>query len=142
MIAAGVLVALWVAGSRALFGMTGTVAVIMACTIAPICLVLHVFAGLWLRRAAALGHRFAPAIVALAMSWTSGILFGLTVPEITAAGARSLLAPTGDAFSLEMSLALCNPLAVVYLGTTIASAIFARLARKGPRVELEEDFAS
>ncbi|WP_091185368.1 hypothetical protein [Paramicrobacterium humi] len=141
-IVVGVLVALWVVGSRALFGMTGPVAVIMACTLAPVGLVLQVLSGVWLRRALALGHRIVPVIVALSFSATAGILFGLTVPEITGTGPRSLFAPAGDGFALEMSTALCNPLAVVYLGTSIAAAIFARLALRTPRTEEAHDFAS
>ncbi len=139
LIAVGVLIAAWTAGSRLLFGWTGSIALILAVTIAPIGAVLHIVAGLYVHKATRIGHSVRRAIVAAVLSAASGLLFGATVPENTAEGLRSLMAPAGEGWATEMSIAFCNPLAVIYVATSIATVIFARLAVRGPRISEEDD---
>ncbi|MCW4459740.1 hypothetical protein [Microbacterium sp. MPKO10] len=132
-----VAVTVWVGFGRVLLGWPGTIGQILSITVAPIALVLLGTAGLSLSAAIQRGHSIRPALVALVLAVVSGIGFGATVPEITAEGVRSLLAPTGEEWAVEMTIALCNPLGIVYLGTSIATLVFSRLAVRGPRVDTE-----
>ncbi|MET0932668.1 MAG: hypothetical protein ABWX56_03070, partial [Mycetocola sp.] len=105
----------------------------------PLIVLLHVLAGLGIRRAVRAGHRIRPStIVPLVMAWISGVLFGLTVPEAMP-DLRSVLANGSDAWAVEMSTALCNPLAILCVGTSAAAAIFAHVNARGPSADPDED---
>lgn len=134
--------AAWVGFGRVLFGWTGTIGMIMSLTVAPIGLVLQGTAGLAMRAAVRRGHSIRRAVVACVLAVGSGVLFGATVPEVTDAGVRSLMAPTGQTWAVEMTIALCNPLGIVYLATTIATVVFSRLAVRGPSVSAESSHES
>ncbi|QPZ37078.1 hypothetical protein [Paramicrobacterium chengjingii] len=133
----GIALAAWIGFGRVLFGWSGTIGMIMSLTIAPLGLVLHGAAGLSMRTAVRRGHSIRRAIVAFVLAAGSGVLFGATVPEITEAGARSFMAPTGEPWAVEMTVALCNPLGIVYLGMSTTTLVLSRTAVRGPRRDVE-----
>lgn len=67
--------------------------------------------------------------VLTALSWASAAAFALTVPDVQSDGRlASLVAPLGaDQLALEMSIALCNPFAILsflFLGLACGTAWF------------------
>ncbi|WP_166983797.1 hypothetical protein [Paramicrobacterium fandaimingii] len=133
----GVALAAWIGFGRVLFGWSGTIGMIMSLTVAPIALVLQGAAGLSMGSALRRRHSIRRAIVAFVLAAGSGVLFGATVPEITEAGARSIMAPTGESWAVEMTIALCNPLGIVYLGMSITTLVLSRTALRGPKIDAE-----
>jgi hypothetical protein len=135
----GVLLAAWIVAGRVLFGVSGVLVPVFAWTLGPLIVLLHVLAGRGIRRVVRAGHRIRPStIVPLGMAWISGLLFGLTVPEATPE-LRSVLADGSDPWAVEMSTALCNPLAILCVGTSVAAAIFAHLNARGPVSDPDDD---
>jgi hypothetical protein len=135
----GVLLAAWIVAGRVLFGISGVLVPVFALTLGPLVVLLHLFAGLRIRRAVAAGHRIRPStIVPLVMAWVSGVLFGITVPEAMPEF-RSVLANGNDLWAVEMSTALCNPLAILCVATSIAAAIFAHVNARGTDADPDDD---
>ncbi|GAB2516972.1 hypothetical protein [Paramicrobacterium agarici] len=140
-IVVSIAIAVWVGFGRVILGWPGTVGMVLSLTVVPIGLVLHGSAALQMRNAVRRGSSIRRAVIAFVLAASSGVLFGATVPEITNEGIRSLMAPTGETWAVEMTIALCNPLGIVYLATSIATVVFARLAARGasePGVDAHE----
>jgi hypothetical protein len=135
----GVLLAAWIVAGRVLFGISGMLVPVFALTLGPLIVLLHLFVGLRIRGAVGAGYRIRPSTtVPLVMAWVSGVLFGITVPEATPE-LRSILANGNDPWAVEMSTALCNPLAILCVGTLIAAAIFAHVNARGPVADPDDD---
>ncbi|MCU1419249.1 hypothetical protein [Mycetocola sp.] len=135
----GILLAAWIVAGRVLFGVSGVLVPVFALTLGPLIVLLHVLAGLGIRRAVRAGYRIRPStVVPLVMSWISGVLFGLTVPEAMPE-LRSVLADGSEPWAVEMSTALCNPLAIICVGTSVAAVIFAHVNARGPVADPGDD---
>ncbi|SDQ17290.1 hypothetical protein [Leucobacter chromiiresistens] len=136
----GVVLALWMSVGRWPFGIGGSLTWWYVPTIG------FVFAGLqlWLahrlRVTAARGRRTSRStIVSLILAWLSAVGFGLTVPDRVGDDLVSVLSlASGSDFSVEMSLALCNPLGILAFALAIAALAFAYADARDPKPEEDE----
>ena len=139
-IVAGIVLAAWVAGGRALFGIAGGLTPVYICTLGFAIAVLHFFIGLAFMRAAKLGHRIRPiTIVQLAFSWACGLLLGLTIPDVTDAGLQTIVSGATEP-GLSIAVGVANPLGIICLGTAIAALVLAGRDARGIRPVIEEDY--
>lgn len=122
-----VLVALWVAGGRVLFGVSGQLTMLLALTLAPVLLVLLLLAGVRTTATAAHYRPFAASArssAVLACAWLASLGFGFTVPEFGPHGGSVMSRLFGEA-ALGMSTALCNPLGISSVGLAVAAVVLA-----------------
>ncbi|NKX55639.1 hypothetical protein [Arthrobacter mobilis] len=131
------LVPLWAAAGRVLFGIGGQLTVLLAFTLGPVLLILLLLAGVRTTATAAKYRPFAaPADTSavLAGAWLAALGFGFTVPDFGARGGSVMSRLLGDS-ALGLSTALCNPLGILSLGLAIAAVVLAyRDARRTGRL--------
>jgi hypothetical protein len=135
----GVILAAWVAGGRALFGVSGSLAVTYALTIGVVLVVLHFFVGRAILRTARRGYRTRPSTRAtIIVAWGCGILLGFMIPDITALGLQTILTGASEP-GLGIVIGLSNPLGIIMVVMSISSLVLATIDSKGgPRV-VDED---
>ena len=136
----GIILALWMSLGRWLFGIGGTLSWWYVPTIGLVFVILQ----LWLARRLTVtrerGKRTSRStIVSLVLAWLCAIGFGLTVPDSADGTLQSILGlASGSAFSVEMSIALCNPLGIIAFALAIASLGFAYADARDPKPEEDE----
>ncbi|MFD1214617.1 hypothetical protein ACFQ36_21550 [Arthrobacter sp. GCM10027362] len=132
-----VLVALWVAGGRVLFGVGGQLTLLLGLTLAPVLFILLLLAGVRTTATAARYRPFAASAgtsAVLAGAWLTALGFGFTVPDFGPAGGSVMSRLLGEA-ALGVSTALCNPLGIISVGLAIAAVVMAyRDARRTSRL--------
>jgi hypothetical protein len=135
----GVILAAWVAGGRALFGVSGSLAVTYALTIGVVLVVLHFFVGRAILRTARRGYRTRPSTRAtIIAAWGCGILLGFMIPDITPLGLQTILTGASEP-GLGIVIGLSNPLGIIMVVMSISSLVLATIDSKGgPRV-VDED---
>lgn len=123
----GLIMAVWMSAGRWLFGTGGSLTWWYLPTIG----LVYAAASYWLARRMTTtrnrGHRLGRAtIVTLALSWACAIGFGFLVPDNMGGQLHSIMShAAGSAFSVEMTIALCNPAGIIaftLLGASIAFA--------------------
>lgn len=135
----GLLVAAWMVGSRALFGIAGPYTWWYLALLGVPYVVLHVWVT---RRLSIASDRGRPAgrapYVALVLSWACAIGFGIMAPDLVNGELTTLIAHLTDEGWIGMSIALCNPLGILAFVLVIASLVFAWSAGREPRPEEDE----
>jgi hypothetical protein len=119
--------ALWAAGGRMLFGVSGQLTMLLAFTLGPVLFVLLLLAGLRTTATAAHYRPFAaPAgtCAVLAGAWLTALGFGFTVPDFGPAVGSVMSRLFGES-ALGVSTALCNPLAIASLALAVAAVVMA-----------------
>lgn len=136
----GVVLALWMAAGRWLFGIGGSLTWWYVPTIGVVFVGLQLWLARRLRVTRDRGRRTSRStVVTLALAWLSALGFGLTVPDLTPDGLVSILSlASGSAFSAEMSIALCNPLGILAFACAIAALGFAYADARDPKPEEDE----
>lgn len=136
----GVVLALWMSVGRWPFGIGGSLTWWYLPTIGLLFAWLQIWLARRLRVTRDRGRRTSRStIVTLILAWLCAIAFGLTVPDFTADGLVSILGlVSGSAFSVEMSIALCNPFGIVAFALAIASLGFAYADARDPKPEEDE----
>lgn len=135
----GVILAAWVVGGRALFGVSGALTVTYALTIGVVLIVLHFFVGRAILRTARRGYRTrASTRATIIVAWGCGILLGLMIPDITPLGLQTILTGASEP-GLGIVIGLSNPLGIIMLVMSVTSLVLATIDSKGgPRV-VDED---
>jgi hypothetical protein len=137
-IVGGLILASWICFGRFLFGVGGSLTPIYVVTIGFLVGTLHFFAGRAIRRTARRGRRTRPATIAMiCIAWFTGILLGLMIPDLTAAGLQSIVSGSTEP-GLGIAIGLANPLGIVCLATSIVALVLANGDLKD-RPHLEED---
>lgn len=147
--AIGVILALWMGLGRWPFGIGG----VLSWWYVPLITVPFAALQLWtvrrLRIAKDRSRRAGRApFVALALSWACAIGFGLTAPDLPAGGAAgstggdmaSVLTHVAGGDWIGMSIALCNPLGIIAMATSVFALVFAFSAGREPKPEEDEFF--
>lgn len=140
--------ALWAAGGRMLFGVSGQLTMLLAFTLGPALFVLLLLAGVRTTATAAHYRPFAAPAATCAVlvgAWLTALGFGFTVPDFGRTGGSVMSRLFGDG-ALGVSTALCNPLAIASLGLAVAAVVMAhgdarrtsRLLRGLPEREPED----
>ena len=134
----GLVLALWICFGRFLFGVGGSLTPIYVVTIGFLVATLQFFAGRAISRTARLGRRTRPSTIAMiCIAWFCGILLGLMIPDMTAAGLQTILSGATEP-GLSIAVGLANPLGIICLATSIAALVLANGDLKD-RPALEED---
>ena len=136
----GGVLALWMAAGRWLFGIGGDLTWWYLPTIGLVFMGLQVWQARRLGVTASRGRRTSRStIVSLILAWLCAVGFGLTVPDRVGDDLVSILSlATGSDFSVEMSIALCNPLGILAFALAIASLAFTYADAREPKPE-EDD---
>lgn len=138
-IAAGVVLALWVSLGRFLFGVGGLLAPVFLLTLGFTIGVVYVFIALAVVRARRRGYRTGGiAWALLIVSWVLGALLGFMIPDITPTGWQTIVSGGAEP-GLGLAIGLSNPLGIICLGTAIAALVFANRDARGPRPSDPED---
>ncbi|MCG2621885.1 hypothetical protein LVY72_08130 [Arthrobacter sp. I2-34] len=131
------LVPLWAAGGRVLFGVGGQLTTLLAFTLGPVLFLLLLLAGVRTTATAAHYRPFAASAgtsAVLACAWLAALGFGFTVPDFGDRGGSVMSRLLGEP-ALGVSTALCNPLGIISVGLAIASVAMAyRDARRTARL--------
>ena len=136
---AGLVLAAWVVGGRALFGIAGELTQLYAFTLGLVIIVLHAFIAEALVRTAHHGHRTrATTIGMLIASWGCGILLGLMIPDMTELGLQTILTGPEEP-ALGIVIGVANPLGIIMLVTAIVALGSARGDAKGKAHTVPED---
>lgn len=123
----GLLLALWMSVGRWAFGVGGGLTWWYVPTIG----LVYAAASFWLAHRMSItrarGHRLGRAtIVTLVLSWVCAIGFGFMVPDYVDGQLHSIIShAAGSAFSVEMTIALCNPAGIIAFALLGASIVFA-----------------
>ena len=123
----GVIMALWMSAGRWLFGTGGG----LTWWYVPSIGLVYAAVSFWLAHrmkiTRARGHRIGRAtIVTLLGSWVCAIGFGFLVPDYVNGQLHSIIShAAGSAFSVEMTIALCNPAGIIAFTLLGASIVFA-----------------
>lgn len=135
----GVLVALWMVGSRALFGVAGPYTWWYLALIGVPYVVLQLWLTRRLRIASDRGRTAGRApYVAMVLSWTCAVGFGIMAPDLVNGELTTLIAHLTDEGWIGMSIALSNPLGIIAFVMMIAAVVFAWSAGREPRPEEDE----
>lgn len=136
----GVVLALWMAVGRWPFGIGGSLTWWYLPTIGLVFIWLQMWQARRLRVTASRGRRTSRStIVSLILAWLCAIGFGLTVPDRVGDDLVSILSlAAGSSLSVEMSLALCNPLGILAFALAIASLAFTYADARDPKPEEDE----
>ncbi|GAA3889035.1 hypothetical protein GCM10022381_33570 [Leifsonia kafniensis] len=134
----GLVLALWICFGRFLFGIGGSLTPIYVVTLGFLIATLHFFAGRAIVRTARLGRRTRPATIAMiCLAWFTGILLGLTIPDLTAAGPQTILSGATEP-GLGIAIGLANPLGIICIATSIVALVLAHGDLKD-RLKNEDD---
>ena len=136
----GVVLALWMAAGRWVFGIGGPLTWWYVPTIGLVFVALHLWLARRLRITRARNRRTSRStVVSLTLSWACAIGFGLTVPDVSDGALVSVLSlAAGSSFSSEMSIALCNPLGILTFALLVAAIAFAHADARDPKPEEDE----
>lgn len=136
----GVVLALWMAAGRWVFGIGGSLTWWYLPTIGLVFTLLQIWLGARIRITRERGKRTGRStIVSLILAWLCAIGFGLTVPDLAGGQLVSILSlASGSAFSAEMSIALCNPLGIIAFALAVAALAFAYADARDPKPEEDE----
>lgn len=137
----GIVLALWMAAGRWLFGIGGPLTLWYLPTLG----IAFAALGFWLARRMRITrergkHTRRATIVTLVLSWACAVGFGFTVPDSHNGELVSIISlASGSDFSVGMSIALCNPLGILAIAFAIAAVGFAIADSKDPKPEEDED---
>lgn len=137
----GVAMALWMSMGHWLFGLGGPLAWWYVPSIGLVYAGLMVWLAWFIARTKRRDRRTSRStIVSLTLSWMCGIAFGLTVPNIIGSGELHSIVShfAGSAFSVEMSIALCNPFGIIAFALAIIAVVFAHVDGRHPKPEEDE----
>jgi hypothetical protein len=138
-LAAGMVIALWVALGRALFGVAGELTQLYTFTLGLLIFLLHAFIAEALLRAAQHGYRARTTTLAmLFVSWACGILLGLTIPDVTPQGLQTILTGASEP-GLSIAIGVANPLGIIMLVTGIVALGLARGDARGKAHAVTEE---
>ncbi|WP_417562598.1 hypothetical protein [Microbacterium sp.] len=122
----GLVLALWIAFGRVLFGVAGELTVVYALTIAPLLVVLHLFIAQGVLRTARRGYRSRRATFGtLYASWGCAVLLGLLIPDLTSTGLQTVLTG-GSEPALGIAIGFANPIGIIMFVFAVAALILAR----------------
>ena len=135
----GTLLGAWMAGSTLLLGL-GSDLNWWYLPIGVAYVIVSLIAAGYVRKTARNGfplHRLTSVFAA--MSWICALAFGITVPGRNGDRLDSLLSLWlgGDVWR-EISIALCNPFAILAFACAITAAAFAAVSSREPRPEEDE----
>ena len=128
MVAAAVLLSLWVAFGRGLVGLLGALTPVYAAAIALPLLVLHVVAAALFRRDALNYPSHAVSlrgILTAAVAWLVTAAFGFFLPDATAQGMQSVFTRVAGAGYLELGYGFVNILGVLSVAMAVALVLLA-----------------
>lgn len=138
----GVVMAAWMSAGRWLFDLGGSLTVWFV----PAIGLTYALIMLWLAQRITItrrrGRRTGRAVyVSLILSWACAIGFGFTVPDRVNGELVSILSSvSGSDFSVDMSIALCNPLGIIAFTLAFIAVGFAIANGRDPRPEEDELF--
>ncbi|UNK70857.1 hypothetical protein [Microbacterium sp. H1-D42] len=136
---AGVALALWIVLGRFLFGAGGELTIAYL-PIGVVVIVLYAFLGRAIARTANRGFTTRPSTWGtLIVACICGVLFGLTIPDITADGLQTIVSGTQQP-ALDIAIGVTNPAWVIMFAFTIISLVLATQDSRGPRPEEDEEF--
>lgn len=134
----GLLVAVWVGFGRVPFGVAGELTPVFA-LIALLIGTLQVFTGRAVIVTARRGHRLgAWTVIIVAFSWVCGIVFGLTLPDLTATGLQTIATGPHQP-ALGFAIGVTNPAGILCIALSIASVAIANRDARGGRPKYDED---
>lgn len=124
-IVVGVVLALWMAAGRWLFGIGGPLTWWYLPSIGLVYVVMSIWLGRRLRVTRSRGRRTGVGTKAMTYaSWASAVAFGITVPDSVGGDLVSMMSLwVGTEVAAEMSIAICNPLGIMAF-TFIGAAMF------------------
>ena len=128
MVAAAVLLSLWVAFGRGLVGLLGALTPVYAAAIALPLLVLHVVAAALFRRDALNYPSHAVSLrgmLTAAVAWLVTAAFGFFLPDVTPEGMRSVFTHVAGADYLELGYGFVNILGVLSVAFAVALVLLA-----------------
>ena len=137
----GVLMALWMSMGHWLFGLGGPLAWWYVPSIGVTYAGLMVWLAWFMARTKRRDRRTSRStVVSLILSWACAIGFGLTVPNDVGGELHSIVSSAaGSAFSVEMSVALCNPFGIIAFALAIIAVAFSHVDGRHPKPEEDED---
>lgn len=136
---AGLALALWIVFGRFLFGVGGELTLAFT-PIGVLLIVLHWFLARALARTAVRGFAVRPSTWGtLITAWAFGILFGLTIPDITPDGLQTIVSGTQQP-ALDIAIGVTNPAWVIMFAFLIISMVLAYQDARGPRPEEDEEY--
>jgi len=136
----GVVLAVWMSAGRWAFGIGGSLTLWYLPSIGLVFAALQIWLAHRMTVTRDRGRRTGRStIVSLLLAWVCAIGFGLTVPDSPGGDLTSIIGLwTGSAFSVEMSIALCNPLGIIAFACAIAAVAFAYVDARDPKPEEDE----
>lgn len=136
----GVVLALWMAAGRWLFGIGGHLTLWYLPTIALVYIWMHVWIARRITLTRAKGRRTRRGtIVSLILSWVNAIGFGITVPDVHNGELTTIISHYLGDLSRELAIALCNPLGIIAFACAGFAVGFAIADSHDPKPE-EDDF--
>jgi len=138
----GLVLAAWIAFGRALFGLSGSLAIVYALTLGIVVVVLHIFIADAFARTARGGFRHRGATYGtLAASWGCAVVLGLLIPDITPAGLQTIVSGTTEP-ARGMAIGFANPIGIIMIVFAFVALFLARGDALGradaPRIEEDE----
>lgn len=135
----GIVLALWMAAGRWLFGIGGTLTYWYLPTIALVYIWVHFWIARRINRARQKGRRVGRGtIVSLIVSWVNAIAFGITVPDLHDGHLETIISHFLGDLSREMAIALCNPLGIIAFAGAGFAIGFAIVESRDPKPEEDE----
>ncbi|KQV06548.1 hypothetical protein [Leifsonia sp. Root112D2] len=134
----GMLLAIWIGFGHALFGISGDLSLLFV-LMAAVVVTLQLFLGRAVILTARHGYRTRPrTMVIITLGWACGVLFGLTVPDVTSHGPQTILTGSHEP-ALGIAIGVTNPAGIICLGLTIAALVLAHGDARGGRPRYDED---
>lgn len=134
----GVLVALWIAVGRFLFGVGGSLTP-WYLLLGTAVLFTQGFAARTVFLTSHHGYRSrAWTILCIAFSWLAGVLNGLTLPDITSQGMRTILNGPNST-GLQIAIGVTNPCAILCLALAAAAIFLGYYDARGRKPKYDED---
>lgn len=136
-LAAGVVLALWIVAGRFLFGIGGelTLAYLL---IGVVIVILHASISRAVARVSERGFELRPSTRGtIIAAWGCGALLGLTIPDLTPDGLQTILTGASQPW-LEVAIGVANPAGILTIAFTIIALVLASQDARGPRIH-EDD---
>lgn len=134
----GVAVALWIVFGRFLFGVGGELT-LPYLPIGAVIIVLYAYLGRAFARTRRRGFAVRSSTRgALITAVACGLLFGLTIPDITPQGLQTIISGPHEP-ALGIAIGVTNPSWVIMFAFTIIALVLAHQDSHGPRSEDDED---
>jgi len=137
-LAAGLVVALWIAFGRFLFGIGGSMTVWYV-LLAIAVLILQAFAARAIILTAKNGYRSrAWTFIIIAFSWAFGLLNGATLPDSVDGVTRTIVSGA-DSTGVQFAIGVTNPAAIICLSLSGAAIFLGYYDARGRKPKYDED---